>query len=63
MKFQESNFVDHIVSKLRDGNYLERLPKNLDLQRALDTELLEHQNLKKSDQAQFPGLCFSLPFQ
>jgi len=40
MKFQESDFVDHIVSKLQDGNYKERSPKNLDLQRALDTELL-----------------------
>jgi type I restriction enzyme, R subunit len=40
MKFKESNFVDHIVSKLQDGKYKEQFPKNLDLMRALDTELV-----------------------
>ena len=40
MKFQESNFGDHIVSKLQDGNYRERIPKNLDSQRTLDADLV-----------------------
>ncbi len=40
MKFAESDFVDHIVLKLKDGNYQDRLPKNLDLQRALDNDLV-----------------------
>ncbi|MGY5148886.1 MAG: DEAD/DEAH box helicase family protein [Candidatus Nitrosopumilus sp. bin_68KS] len=40
MKFQESNFGDHIVSKLQDGNYRERIPKNLDPQRTLDADLV-----------------------
>jgi len=40
MTFQENNFVDHIVSKLQDGKYEERLPKNLELQRRLDYELV-----------------------
>ena len=40
MKFQESDFVDHIVSKLDNVNYRERIPNNLDLQRALDKDLV-----------------------
>jgi len=36
----ENNFVEHIVSKLEDGKYQKRFPNNLDLQRALDNDLV-----------------------
>jgi type I restriction enzyme, R subunit len=40
LKFQENDFVDHIISKLEEGHYQRRLPGNLDLQRALDNDLI-----------------------
>lgn len=36
---QESQFVDHIVSKLTQGGYKERKPKDLDLTKAIDVEI------------------------
>ena len=40
MKFQETNFVDHIVFKLKEGNYQKRNPNNLDSNRSLDANLV-----------------------